>query len=60
VTGLPVTDVRHQDSQTECGLYILFYIRARLEGRPCAEFARSRIPDAAMAEFRSHVFREEG
>ncbi len=60
VVANAVTDVRHQDSQTECGLYILFYIRARLEGRPPSEFARARIPDSAMAKFRTHVFREEG
>lgn len=59
VASTPVTDVRHQDSQTECGLYILFYIRARLEGRPASDFGGARIPDDAMETFRTHVFRED-
>jgi hypothetical protein len=49
------TDVRHQDSQTECGLYALYYIRCRLEGEP---LPKRRIPDEAMVEFRKHLFRE--
>jgi hypothetical protein len=57
VAPVPLTDVRHQDSQTECGLYALYYIRRRLEGAPYAEFQETRIPDAAMTAFRKHVFR---
>lgn len=58
VRTLAVTDVAHQKSRTECGLYALFYIRARLEGRPASFFAKEKVPDAAMTEFRKHVFRE--
>jgi hypothetical protein len=58
VTTVPLTDVRHQDSKTECGLYALYYIRRRLEGAPFSEFRGSRIPDEAMTQFRSHVFRD--
>lgn len=57
VTPVALTDVRHQDSQTECGLYSLYFIRRRLEGAPLEEFRDARIPDAAMVEFRKHVFR---
>lgn len=57
VTPVPLTDVRHQDSQTECGNYALFYIRRRLEGAPLSEFRDTRIPDDAMVEFRKHLFR---
>lgn len=53
-----LTDVRHQDSRTECGLYALYFIRRRLEGAPAAEFAGARIPDEAMRDFRAHVFRD--
>ena len=60
VTTHPLTDIRHQDSQSECGLYCLFFIRARLEGQPASEFAGKRIPDADMTDFRQHVFREGG
>jgi len=52
-----VTSVKHQRSDTECGLYALFYIRARLEGRPVGAFEGERIPDADMTVFRRHVFR---
>jgi hypothetical protein len=54
-----LSDVRHQESQTECGLYVLYFIRARLEGRPADEFTGAIIPDGAMRLFRHHVFRPE-
>lgn len=57
VAAVAVTDVRHQSSKTECGLYALYYIRRRLEGAPYADFQAGRVPDAAMTEFRKHVFR---
>jgi len=59
VRPIPLTDVRHQNSMTECGLYALFYIRRRLEGAPLSEFQGSRILDSAMVGFRKHVFREK-
>lgn len=60
VKVVPVTSFRHQRSQTECGLYSLFYIRSRLEGVSPATFMRGgRITDEVMAEFRRHVFRGE-
>ena len=57
VATIPVTDMDHQESQTECGLYALFYIRRRLEEVPYTFFYEQRIPDAAMTTFRQHVFR---
>lgn len=57
VRTVPVTSARHQESDTECGLYALFYIRSRCEGHPYTEFAGSRIADETMVEFRKHVFR---
>lgn len=57
VVPVPLTDMRHQDSQTECGLYALYFIRRRLEGAPYIEFKDARIPDEAMVGFRKHVFR---
>lgn len=59
VTAAAVTNVAHQESQTECGLYALFYIRRRLEGTPMAFFEDpSRIiTDDEMTEFRKHCFR---
>jgi hypothetical protein len=57
VITVPVTDMDHQDSQTECGLYALFYIRRRLENTPYDFFYEQRVPDAAMTIFRQHIFR---
>jgi hypothetical protein len=57
VVSVPVTDVDHQKSQTECGLYALFYIRRRLEGTPYEFFESQLVPDDAMTAFRRHVFR---
>jgi len=54
-----VSSVSHQRSQTECGPYALYYIRRRLEGAAPRDFmeASNKIPDAAMVEFRRHLFR---
>jgi hypothetical protein len=58
VVAVPVTAVDHQQSQTECGLYALHYIRARLEGIPWSAFVDGpTITDEAMTKFRAHVFR---
>jgi hypothetical protein len=57
VLVLPPSRVEHQRSDTECGLYSLFYLRCRLERVPPEFFAARRIPDAAMAAFRRHCFR---
>ena len=57
--SVAVTRVDHQQSQTECGLYALFYIRRRLEGTPFSFFFEQLVPDAAMTKFREHIFRSE-
>ena len=57
VRSVAVTSMDHQESQTECGLYALYYIRRRLEGEPYSFFETELVPDSAMAAFRMHVFR---
>jgi hypothetical protein len=57
VLSIPVTDVDHQESQTECGLYSLYYIRRRIENTPHTFFQTKIVPDDAMTEFRKHIFR---
>jgi hypothetical protein len=47
---------RHQHTKTECGVYALFYIYARLNGKSWEDFTREPIPDQAMFEFRQHLF----
>ncbi len=51
-----VTSKRSQHSKTECGVYSLFYIWARLNGIPVDYFANSTIPDKLMFEFRQHLY----
>jgi len=57
---IPLTNVRHQNSQTECGLYSLYCIRRFLDGGQPSDFQKGRIPDKDMTEFRKHVFRQAG
>lgn len=49
----------HQEKNTECGVYVLFYIRVRLEGRSYKYFMFHRIPDTHMEAFRKYLFRLE-
>ena len=58
VDTVAVTDQNHQQSKTECGSYSLYYIRRRLENTPYEYFNDNIIPDAAMIEFRTHLFRD--
>lgn len=56
IVSTKVSSIRHQKSRTECGLYSLFYIWARLNGIPYTYFAKNSIPDQLMFEFRHHLF----
>jgi hypothetical protein len=58
VIALPVSSVSHQKSQTECGLYSLYYIRKRLVGTPYTFFQDYKVPDSEMIKFRKYVFRQ--
>lgn len=51
-----VTNIRHQQSKTECGVYSLFYVWARLNKVPYSYFIDKPIPDQLMFEFRQHLF----
>lgn len=51
-----VSSIRHQQSRSECGLYSLFYIWARLNGVPVEYFTTTPILDQLMFEFRQHLF----
>lgn len=45
-----------QYSMTECGVYSLFYIWARLNGTPQEYFENNPIHDELMFEFRAHLY----
>jgi hypothetical protein len=51
-----VASKRHQESKSECGVYSVFYIYARLYGVPVEYFINNMIPDYLMFEFRQHLF----
>ena len=59
VNTVLVTSVPHQESDSECGVYVLFYIRKRLEKTPYQYFMDKRIPDSEMTEFRKYLFRSK-
>jgi hypothetical protein len=48
--------VHQKDSDTECGLYSVYYIYNRLKGVPAERFQQRRIPDRLMTEFRKDCF----
>ncbi len=52
------SNIRHQKSKSECGLYSLFYIWSRLNGVPYSYFSTHTIPDKLMFEFRQHLFND--
>jgi hypothetical protein len=58
VEMVKVSSIRHQKSRSECGLYSLFYIWARLNGVPYEYFSENHIPDQLMFEFRQHLFND--
>lgn len=55
---MKVSNIRHQQSRSECGLYSLFYIWARLHKIPVEYFLENPIPDQLMFEFRQHLFED--
>ena len=50
------TSIKHQNSRSECGLYSLFYIYARLNNIPYEFFLTHPVDDKHMFEFRQHLF----
>lgn len=51
-----VSRVKHQYSRSECGVYSLYYIYARLKGIPYTTFEDTPISDVLMLKFRQHLF----
>lgn len=58
VETITVSNIVHQKSNTECGMYVLYYIRSRLDGVPYKYFLTKRIDDSDVTYFRKHVFRK--
>lgn len=49
----------HQQKDTECGVYVLYYIRSRIEGQPVEFFATNTVRDSDMTQFRKHLFMKD-
>lgn len=55
------SSVAHQKGDNQCGMYCLFFIISLLtETATYKELMAKRIPDGAMAELRSVLFRKDG
>jgi hypothetical protein len=53
---IPVANRKQQKSRSECGVYSLYYIWARLNKVPWDYFRKYPVPDQLMFEFRQHLF----
>lgn len=52
-----VTEREHQLGNSECGVYSLFYILARLNGTSSSFFTYNRVSDEDMTHFRKYLFK---
>lgn len=56
-TSVILSGLIHQQSETECGLYSLYYIWNRLNGVPSDNFQLKKVPDKMMYKFRKMCFK---
>ena len=47
---------RHQKSNTECGVYSLYFTIEFIKGKSFDEFESKRIEDSKMIAFRNEIF----
>jgi hypothetical protein len=53
------SNIRHQQTNTECGNYALYYAYSRLNDISYSRFAEEVIPDSDMIKFRKVLFNSE-
>lgn len=51
-----VNNISHQKENTECGVYSLYFLKARTEGIPFSRFLNKSLPDYTMINYRRHLF----
>tara|TARA_Y100000782_G_scaffold115602_2_gene161354 strand:+ start:12856 stop:13773 length:918 start_codon:yes stop_codon:yes gene_type:complete len=51
-----INNKQHQYSDTECGMYSLYFIINMLKGKNFQTFIKTRVPDSKMVEFRNIYF----
>lgn len=56
-TEILINKMTHQKGDSECGIYSIFYIIARLYGKTFGDINKKRISDTTMNQFRNHLFR---
>lgn len=59
VKKVVVSNIQHQKSRTECGVYSLYYIWARLASVDYKLFSDYYADDALMFEMRQHLFNDK-
>ena len=64
VRGVPCTylvasNISHQKTETECGIYAMYYIVARFIGVGYKKFRESVIPDEYVNRFRAKMFNDQ-
>jgi hypothetical protein len=56
---LNVSNIQHQKSNTECGIYSIFFVTARLCGIPYKKFRESEIKDENVNKFRKYLLNDQ-
>lgn len=64
VRGIPCKDlvasnIVHQKSETECGIYAMYYVVSRFVGIDYKKFREARIPDEYVTKFRAKMFNDQ-
>ena len=55
-----VNDTQHQRGNNECGVYSLYFIVSRLQGKSCDYLNKKKIGDSQMNKYRGKLFRPPG
>lgn len=58
-TALNVSNIQHQKSDTECGIYSVYYITARVCGLAYKKFRETTISDERVNKFRKNMFNDQ-
>ena len=56
---LNVSNIQHQKSETECGIYSVYYITARVCGICYKKFRETNISDERVNKFRKNMFNDQ-
>lgn len=56
---LNVSNIQHQKSETECGIYAVYYITARVCGICYKKFRETTISDERVNKFRKNMFNDQ-